>query len=106
MGTGQACQTGKQRLVPHVGILARSKAIEKPAVDYSFCCRIGHQGQGLLDIAKPQIQHDCPTGQQQTVAAKEGIRIVGHQLGGKFGQLRPAGQRLGQIGAGQGYFQS
>lgn len=50
------------RLVPHVGILARGKAIEKPAVDYSFGCRIGHQGQGLLDIAKPQIQHHCPTG--------------------------------------------
>ncbi len=65
---------------------------------------MGHLGQHLLDVAKPEIEPDPPAGKEQPMTACDGQRPLFDEGLAEGGKLGPGGQRLVQILPGQRVF--
>ena len=62
---------------------------------------MGHLGQHLLDVAKPEIEPDAAAGKDEAMAAADRQRPLGNQILAQVGKLGPGRQRLAQIGLGE-----
>ncbi|MCY1210601.1 hypothetical protein D9M72_222940 [compost metagenome] len=95
--TGQARQLGEQGGAPHLGVLRRGEAVEKPGVDLRV-----QLGQAVQGIAHQQGEHHAARGQVETLETGVDRHVLVQQLGGLGRQLRPQGQGASEVVAGEG----
>ncbi len=103
IGTGEASETIKQLLCPHLRVLGRGETIQIPGIHQPLC-PVRHLRQHILDVAKPEIEANAATRKMQAVATGDRQRPLGDKILTQVANCRPGGQRLAQIVPGQGEF--
>ena len=103
IGAGEASEIVEEILGPHLWVLGRGETVQIPGV-HQTGCRMGHLGQHLLDVAKPEIEADAAIGKEQAMAAGDRQRPLVDERLAQGGKLGPGGQGLAQIGLGKRVF--
>ncbi|MNE25859.1 hypothetical protein D3C80_1192020 [compost metagenome] len=99
-GAGEAGEAVEQLLRPHLGVLGGGETIQIPGIHQPLWT-VGHLGQHVFDVAKPEIEPNSPLGELQAVAAGYRQRPLRDERLTQMSELGPGRQCLAKVGLGE-----